>query len=827
MPYPVWPRGQLAPRYKPSSDFRLTRKSLGLAAHVGQVPHPALKPADYITVPEANALPQELPEILGDFLTRHPDAGVVALSEPGYLAAGEIHPALVGRPAPPPMSDLSGEGRLAVLSCLRRARDQGTAHQVVEIDGAAVHLSTVAMIGTPLVVLVSHPTQGIGPLSASVSSEQVSTLSGSLDAEFRIDDIDGEVRPFADQSAADLVGRQFTDIVDGASFGTTIDCILEAKTLGASSCDIQLRIPSHEQMYRLTILRSQDVLNFSMVERSSIVHSADLEDRSQMNNFVDSSHHGFFRVSATGELLYKNARLDELFDRCFQTLEDFGSINTIGGARLVDVVTDELRVGSECIIDVKVDTSESPRMIRLRVHRTVGLDDRPEYSGSAEDITEILARETKLEQEALTDPMTGVANRRGLESRVDQLLAASPFSPFALLLCDLDGFKQVNDSLGHEAGDTVIQEVGHRLTAISRDADLVARLGGDEFVVVAPNMTDYDEAMEFAERILPQLRQPYHLGDTQIELSGSVGVALASEAMPTHSLLQMADHAMYEAKRAGRNQAVAYHTPDSTTTISPLALRRDLRRAITHNGLDLAFQPIYAIDNLEHAESAEVLLRWDHPIQGHIEPSTMVTIAEQSGLIRDLGEWIITESIKTAASVNEDADRPISIAVNVSALQVGRPDFVDMVAANLDFHDLAPTSLTIELTESYLIDRMEHARESIDALTDFGVRLAIDDFGTGYSSFEYLLTLPVYAVKIDPSFTRRLTEPRGSAMLRGLSRACRELDMLVVAEGIETIEQLQAAREAGVTHAQGYLLGMPVSTSSLGMRANSAAPRVA
>ena len=423
--------------------------------------------------------------------------------------------------------------------------------------------------------------------------------------------------------------------------------------------------------------------------------------------------------------------------------------------------------------------------------------------------------------------MTGVANRRGLESRVDQLLTASSFSPFALLLCDLDGFKQVNDSLGHEAGDTVIQEVGHRLAAISRDADLVARLGGDEFVVVAPNMTDYDEAMEFAERILPQLRQPYHLGDTQIELSGSVGVALASEAMPTHSLLQMADHAMYEAKRAGRNQAVAYHTPDSTTTISPLALRRDLRRAITHNGLDLAFQPIYAIDNLEHAESAEVLLRWDHPIQGHIEPSTMVTIAEQSGLIRDLGEWIITESIKTAASVNADADRPISIAVNVSALQVGRPDFVDMVAANLDFHDLAPASLTIELTESYLIDRMEHARESIDALTDFGVRLAIDDFGTGYSSFEYLLTLPVYAVKIDPSFTRRLTQPRGSAMLRGLSRACRELDMLVVAEGIETIEQLQAAREAGVTHAQGYLLGMPVSTSSLGMRANSAAPRVA
>ena len=724
------------------------------------------------------------------------------------------------------MSTLTSDGRLAALSCLRRARDEGAAYQRVVIGDAEAHLSAVAVTGTPHIVLVFHPTEGIGSLAPSPTTEAAATLSGSLDAEFRIDGIAGELQPFADRASTDLIGRQITDIVDAASFGTTLDCILEAKALGASTCDVQLRTPSNERIYRLTILRSQGVLNFSMVDRTSVVHVPDL-GRTQMDHFAESSHHGFFRVSTTGELLYKNARLDKLFGRCFQTLADFGSIRTLGGGRLVDVVPDELRSNSECIIDVKVEVQSESRMIRLRVHRSIGPNNRLEYSGSAEDITEILARESKLEQEALTDPMTGVANRRGLESVVERLLSASPFSSFALLLCDLDGFKQVNDSLGHEAGDVVIQEVGNRLTGISREHDLVARLGGDEFVVVAPNMSDYDEAMEFAERILPQLRQPYHLAETQIELSGSVGIALANEPMPTHSLLQMADHAMYEAKRAGRNQAVAYHTPDATTTISPLALRRDLRRAITNNGLDLAFQPIYAIDSLDHAESAEVLLRWEHPVQGHIEPSTMVTIAEQSGLIRDLGEWIITESIKTAASVNADADRPISIAVNVSALQVGRPDFVEMVAANLDFHGLAPTALTIELTESYLVDRMERARESIDALTDFGVRLAIDDFGTGYSTFEYLLTLPVYAVKIDPSFTRRLTEPRGAAMLRGLSGACRELDMLVVAEGIETIEQLQAAREAGVTHAQGYLLGMPVSTASLGMRANSAAPRVA
>lgn len=726
------------------------------------------------------------------------------------------------------MAALSGEHRLLALSCLRRARSDGAAHQKVQIDGDETHLSAVALIGTPFTVLLFHPTAGIGPLSEPLVRPDSSILSGVLDADFRIEEIQGNLCPTKGSDATDVVGRQLMNIVDGASFGTTLDCILEAQAVGASSCDVELRLSGHEAIYRLSIMKHSDRLIFSIIERSSVTSAAETSgQRNQLEHFAEASHHGFFRVSATGALLYKNNRLDQLFGRTFQTLADFGSIRTMGGMRIVDVVPDELRANHECTIDVKIEAADGPRILRLRVHKTVGLDDRLEYSGSAEDITEVLQRESQLEQEALTDPMTGVANRRGLETAIEKLLAANPFTSFAVLLTDLDGFKQVNDSLGHDAGDSVIEEVGRRLADISRDGDIVARLGGDEFVIVAPRMHDYDEAMEFAERILPQLRRPYHLAETQIELSGSVGVALVTEPMAIHNLLQMADHAMYEAKRAGRNQAVAYHTPDSTMTISPLALRRDLRRAISTNGLDLAFQPIYAIDNLEHATSAEVLLRWDHPIQGHIEPSTMVAIAEQSGLIRDLGEWIITESIRTAASVNADADRPISIAVNVSALQVGRPDFVEMVAANLDAHDLAPASLTIELTESYLIDRMEYARESIDKLTEFGVRLAIDDFGTGYSSFEYLLTLPVYAVKIDPSFTKRLTEPRGAAMLRGLSNACRDLEMLVIAEGIETVEQLQAAREAGVTHAQGYLLGMPVSTTSLGMRANSAAPRVA
>ena len=767
----------------------------------------------------------DLPEVLDDFLLKYHDANVVALSEPGYETVEPNHPRFTQRWT---IADLAGTGRLAVLSCLRRARNEGTAHHRITIDGSSLHLSAVALIGSPFIVLVAHPSAGIGPESEMLMASGASILGGQLDADFAISQVETHDCSRDGCEASELIGRQLTCIVDSASFGTVIDSLLEAQAFGASSCDVTLTLAGHETEHRLTIVWVLNQLSFSIIDISSLERSPDTSGRrDEMDQFSGSVHHGFFRVSSRGALLYKNARLDELFGRTFQTLADFGSIRTIGGGRLVDIVADEVQASGECIIDVEVEASGEQRMLRLRIHGSTGTDGDIEYTGSAEDVTEVLARQSQLEQEALTDPLTGLANRRGLESVADAQLEASPFAPFALLLCDLDGFKQVNDSLGHNAGDQVIAEVGRRLAAVSRDNDLVARLGGDEFVIIANNIADYDEAMEFAERILPWLRKPYHIDDSQLELSGSVGVALAAQSIPSHSLLQMADHAMYEAKRAGRNQAVAYHTPDETTTISPLALRRDLRRAISEDTLDLAFQPIYAIDQLETAESAEVLLRWDHPIQGHIEPSTMVTIAEQSGLIRELGEWILTESIRTAASVNADTQRPISIAVNVSALQVGRPDFVLMVSALLDLHGLAPTSLTIELTESYLIDSMDHAREAINDLTDLGVRLAIDDFGTGFSTFEYLLTLPVYAVKIDPSFTRRLTEARGAAMLRGLSMACRELDMLVVAEGIETVEQLEAARIAGVTHAQGYLLGMPVSTASLGMRANSASSHVA
>ncbi len=776
-----------------------------------------------------SAFPSELPEALVRFLEDHVDAQVAVVSEPvlSRLPLEETHWFLASFTEAPLTRSLGRASHVNAIHATRAARVEGTAHLIIDVHGTPWHLSAASVLGTEHLVLVLHPTDGIGQLTDVPQADAITVFRGSCDPQLHLLSIDDSLAEIVSIDKAEMSERSLSDLVDSESASTLIDCWVDATALGAASCSVQLRTlePLTEQWFQATLIAHGDRTDFVLVDTADTLRAVQAkEHRTRLRNIAETVPHGIFRVSHRGQLLYKNSKLDDIFDREFHSHDDFGDMQTVDGTPLHIAVPSLLTDESEGQFDIIHEIDDDERTIRLRVRRYIGASGHPEYVGSAEDVTDEIERNTQLELEALTDPMTGAANRRALELTLAEMLE-TPENSFAVLLCDLDGFKQVNDSLGHGAGDDVIAEVGRRLQEVSRDGDLVARLGGDEFVVVARDMDDYDQAMEFADRILPLLRKPFSIADTQIELSGSVGVAVSAPDSSVLGVLQMADHAMYEAKRSGRNQAMPYQSPDAADNVSPLALRRDLRRAIAANALDLAFQPIFAIDNLESPQSAEALLRWNHPQQGHIDPAIMISIAEQSGLIRELGEWIVTEAIRSAAAVNQGRTdgSPISIAVNVSALQVGRPEFVDMVAASLDFHELDASLLTLELTESFLIDRVDNARPAIERLSDMGVRLAVDDFGTGSSTFEYLLSLPVYAVKIDPSFTHRLTEPRGAAMLRGLSSACRELEMQVIVEGIETLEQLDAARKAGVTHAQGYLLGMPVSTANLGMRENAAA----
>lgn len=777
----------------------------------------------------SSTFPSELPEALTRFLEDNVDAELAVVSEPvlSRLPLDETHWFLASFKEAPLIKSFGRTAHVNAIHAARAARGEGTAHLIIDIDGTPWHLSAASVLGTEYLVLVLHPTEGLGRLTDLPNSDAVSVFRGSCDPQLHLMAMDDSLAELVALDEASYEDATLSDLVDHESVSTLIDCWVDATALGAASCSVQLRTGEtmSEQWFQATLIAHGDRTDFVLVDTADTLRAVQAkEHRTRLRNIAETVPHGIFRISSRGQLLYKNSKLDDIFEREFRSHDDFGDMRTVDGVPLHIAVPALLTDESEGQFDIVHKVESGERTIRLRVRQYIGASGHPEYVGSAEDVTDEIERKTQLELEALTDPMTGAANRRALELTLGEMLE-TPERSFAVLLCDLDGFKQVNDSLGHGAGDDVIAEVGRRLQEVSREGDMVARLGGDEFVVVARDMDDYEQAMEFADRMLPLLRKPFSIADTQIELSGSVGVAVSSPDSSVLGVLQMADHAMYEAKRSGRNQAMPYQSPDSTNHLSPLALRRDLRRAIAANGLDLAFQPIFAIDDLETPESAEALLRWVHPLQGRIDPATMISIAEQSGLIRELGEWIVTESLRSASAVNQGRTdgSPISIAVNVSALQVGRPEFVDMVAASLDFHDLDASLLTLELTESFLIDRVDNARPAIEQLSEMGVRLAVDDFGTGSSTFEYLLSLPVYGVKIDPSFTKRLTEPRGAAMLRGLSSACRELDMQVIVEGIETIEQLNSARKAGVTHAQGYLLGMPVSTANLGMRENAAA----
>lgn len=776
----------------------------------------------------SSTFPTELPEALVRFLDAHPEAQVAVVAEPvlSRLQLDDTHWFLSAFDEAPLIKQFGRDAHVDAIHAVRAARVEGTAHVIIDCHGTPTHLSAASILGTEYLVIVMHPTSGIGPLTDIREAGAVTVFRGTCDPQLHLLSLDDALVRAVDLPRDQLHSSSLNDLVDSDSVSGLIDCWVDATALGAASSTVQLRNSGpNDPWFQITLIAHGDRTDFVLVDAEETVRASQAkEHRTRLRNIAETVPHGIFRVSSDGQLLYKNSKLDDIFSREFRTHDDFGDMRTVDGTPLHIAVPEMLTGEDEGQFDIVHVDDEAERTIRLRVRQYFGASGKPEYVGSAEDVTQEIERKNQLELEALTDPMTGAANRRSLELRLASMLESPERRTFAVLLCDLDGFKQVNDSLGHGAGDDVIAEVGRRLQEVSREGDMVARLGGDEFVVVAKDMHNYDQAMEFADRILPLLRKPFSIADTQIELSGSVGVALSAADSSVLGILQMADHAMYEAKRAGRNQTMPYHSPDSTNNLSPLALRRDLRRAIAADGLDLAFQPIFAIDDLETPESAEALLRWNHPLQGRIDPGTMISIAEQSGLIRDLGEWIVTEAIRSASAVNEGRDgSPISIAVNVSALQVGRPEFVDMVAASLDFHKLEASLLTLELTESHLIDRVDNARPAIAELSEMGVRLAVDDFGTGASTFEYLLSLPMYAVKIDPSFTKRLTEPRGAAMLRGLSSACRELDMHVIVEGIETFEQLNAARKADVTHAQGYLLGMPVSTTNLGMRDNAAA----
>ena len=435
------------------------------------------------------------------------------------------------------------------------------------------------------------------------------------------------------------------------------------------------------------------------------------------------------------------------------------------------------------------------------------------------DVTDRRSLEDQLRHQAFHDPLTNLANRPLLVDRIEHELEARPMESAvtaAVLLLDLDDFKTINDSLGHAAGDRLLTAVADRLHSSLRGRDTAARIGGDEFGILV-RTDDRAEVAVIAERVLAAVREPIDLADQRLTIAASMGIAFVEGRQTTaDELLRSADVAMYMAKARGKGCSVVFEPSMHHAAVRRMRLKADLERGLDAVQFHLLYQPI--VDLATGAPIGfEALVRWDHPAWA-IGPAEFIPIAEESGLIVPLGRWVLEQACRYAVSLDRTpAGRGLEVSVNVSAVQVVRPEFADEVAEVLRTTGLDASRLVLELTESVLVERGGAAIASLNQLREMGVRLAIDDFGTGYSSLSYLRELPIDILKIDLSFVAALDSSRETpAVVRSIIRLAGTLKLRTVAEGIERPEQAGRLRTLGAEFGQGFYFAPPLTGNDFG-----------
>jgi diguanylate cyclase (GGDEF)-like protein len=440
------------------------------------------------------------------------------------------------------------------------------------------------------------------------------------------------------------------------------------------------------------------------------------------------------------------------------------------------------------------------------------------YVATQHDISDRKAAEDKIWTLAFLDPLTRLPNRKLLLDRLHQAMTVSARSDISggVLLIDLDDFKSINDTLGHEMGDYLLQHVALRLAISIRNCDSVARTGGDEFVILLQGLDGSDkEAAEQAEvvgeKILSALNKPYQLGSIEYHCSCSIGISLFKDAQQgSEEIFKQANIAMYQAKKSGRN-TLRFFDPQVQEMISARAqLERELRKAIERQQLQLHYQ--VQVDSTSRPTGAEALIRWVHPELGMVSPAQFIPLAEETGLILSIGLWVLeTACARLKIWENDVQTRDLILSVNVSVKQFRQPHFAAQVEQVVRNHGINPNQLKLELTESMLMDDIETMISTMSAINKLGIRFSLDDFGTGYSSLQYLKRLPLSQLKIDQSFVRDLvSDVSDKAIVRTIIAMALSLKLKVIAEGVETEEQRQLLFNKGCAHYQGYLFGKPV-----------------
>ena len=442
------------------------------------------------------------------------------------------------------------------------------------------------------------------------------------------------------------------------------------------------------------------------------------------------------------------------------------------------------------------------------------------YIAEQDRISRVL-EETKehFRHAAFHDPLTGLPNRAMFTELLKAEIETSKRNKdhlFAVLFLDLDRFKNVNDSLGHSYGDLLLVAFAERLERTLRPVDTLARFGGDEFAILLSGIVDTTDAVRVSERIHSELSLPFDLNRNSTFASASIGIASSSSGYDRpEDILRDADIAMYRAKENGKARYEMFDQGMHARAVSRLQLESDLRQAVEEKQFSVFYQPIVALET-GHLSGFEALVRWNHPRRGIVTPSDFVPVAEETGLIVPIGEWVLEEACKKIKEwqTTSAAHRGLSLSVNLSARQLSQPDLVERIQRALNISKLHPHFLKLELTESVVMDNAEAAAQMLKRLRALGVQLSIDDFGTGYSSLSYLHRFPVNYLKIDRSFVMRMTTDNDNAIVKTISTLAHNLGMEVIAEGVETEEQCRQLKALGCEYGQGYLFSRPVNAEA-------------